>query len=105
MNLCLCGFVNSVCSPSARIRKEGLEPISIKHVSLTIRIFNIAGRFETCPYDYGNVAQNGRHILGSNVFVQFLLHKCAFLLYIYPLSAFESMRKCHFFTFVGFYMQ
>lgn len=41
----------------------------------------------------------------SNVFVQFLLHKCAFLLYIYPLSAFESMRKCHFFTFVGFYMQ
>lgn len=40
-----------------------------------------------------------------NVFVQFLLHKCAFLLYIYPLSAFESMRKCHFFTFVGFYMQ
>ena len=40
-----------------------------------------------------------------NVFVQFLLHKCAFLLYIYPLSASESMRKCHFFTFVGFYMQ
>ncbi len=35
----------------------------------------------------------------------FLLHKCAFLLYIYPFSAFESMRKCHFFTFVGFYMQ
>ena len=64
MNLCLCGFVNSVCSPSARIRKEGLEPISIKHVSLTIRIFNIAGRFETCPYDHGNVAQNGRHNLG-----------------------------------------
>ena len=31
-----------------------------------------------------------------NVFVQFLLHKCAFLLYIYPFSAFESMRKCHF---------
>ena len=40
-----------------------------------------------------------------NVFVQFLLHKCAFLLYIYPFPAFESMRKCHFFTFVGFYMQ
>ena len=31
-----------------------------------------------------------------NVFVQFLLHKCAFLLYIYPFLAFESMRKCHF---------
>ena len=24
----------------------------------------IAGRFETCPYDHGNVAQNGRHLLG-----------------------------------------
>ena len=24
----------------------------------------IAGRFETCPYDRGNVAQNGRHLLG-----------------------------------------
>jgi hypothetical protein len=33
-------------------------------VSLTIRIFNIAGRFETCPYDHGNVAQNVRHLLG-----------------------------------------
>lgn len=28
-----------------------------------------------------------------------------FLLYIYPFLTFESMRKCHFFTFVGFYMQ
>ena len=24
----------------------------------------IAGKFETCPYDHGNVAQNGRHLLG-----------------------------------------
>ena len=24
----------------------------------------IAGRFETCPYDYENVAQNGRHNSG-----------------------------------------
>jgi hypothetical protein len=32
----------------------------------------IACRFETCPYDHGNVAQNGRHIFGRGFYPCFV---------------------------------
>lgn len=37
-----------------------------------------------------------------NVFVQFLLHKCAFLLYIYPFFDIREHEKMSFLYFCGF---